>query len=42
MLDAFAAPLAWGTPGGIAIFFIGLGVLLWGVSKLEQSKSKSK
>jgi hypothetical protein len=25
----------WGSPVGLSIFFAGLGVLLWGVSKLQ-------
>lgn len=28
----------WGSPVGIAVFFAGLGVLLWGVSRLNLSK----
>ncbi len=28
----------WGSPVGLALFFAGLGVLLWGVSKLKQSE----
>jgi hypothetical protein len=31
-------PLAWGSPVGLAIFFVGLGVLLWGVGKLPPKK----
>ena len=30
--------ILWGSPVGIAIFFAGLGVLLWGVSKLKDSE----
>jgi len=30
--------ILWGSPVGIAIFFAGLGVLLWGVSKLKHSE----
>lgn len=30
--------LLWGSPVGIAIFFAGLGVLLWGLSKLKHSE----
>lgn len=29
--------ILWGSPVGIAIFFAGLGVLLWGVSRLKLS-----
>ena len=28
----------WGSPVGIAIFFAGLGVLLWGVARLKDSQ----
>lgn len=28
----------WGSPVGIAVFFAGLGVLLWGLSLLNHSK----
>ena len=27
--------LSWGSPIGLAAFFVGLGVLFWGVSKLR-------
>jgi hypothetical protein len=30
--------ILWGSPVGIAIFFAGLGVLLWGVGKLKLSQ----
>ena len=30
--------ILWGSPVGIAIFFAGLGVLLWGVSRLKLSE----
>jgi hypothetical protein len=28
----------WGSPVGIAVFFAGLGVLLWGVGRLKLSQ----
>jgi hypothetical protein len=28
----------WGHPVGLGIFFAGLGVLLWGVGKLQENK----
>ena len=31
--------ILWGSPVGIAIFFAGLGVLLWGVSKLKHAEA---
>jgi hypothetical protein len=33
-------PVAWGSPVGIAIFFVGLGVLLWGVGHLPENRKK--
>jgi hypothetical protein len=27
--------LSWGSPVGLGAFFIGLGVLFWGISKLR-------
>jgi hypothetical protein len=30
--------ILWGSPVGIAVFFAGLGVLLWGVSRLKLSE----
>jgi len=30
--------ILWGSPVGIAVFFAGLGVLLWGVSRLNYSE----
>jgi Na+/H+ antiporter NhaD/arsenite permease-like protein len=33
------AVILWGSPVGIAIFFAGLGVLLWGVSKLKLAEA---
>jgi len=37
-MDARTWLLLWGSPVGIAVFFAGLGVLLWGVSRLNHSK----
>jgi len=37
-MDTSSWLLLWGSPVGIAIFFAGLGVLLWGVSKLKHSE----
>ena len=37
-MDTKALLILWGSPVGIAIFFAGLGVLLWGVSRLKQSE----
>ena len=34
-MDGMFRILWWSGPGGVAIFFIGLGVLLWGVSKVK-------
>jgi type IV secretory pathway TrbD component len=31
--------ILWGSPVGIAVFFAGLGVLLWGVAKLKLSEA---
>lgn len=28
----------WGSPVGIAVFFAGLGVLLWGLARLKDSQ----
>ena len=36
MLEAFAQPMAWGTPGGLGFFLLSLGILLWGISKLDK------
>jgi nitrogen fixation-related uncharacterized protein len=41
-MEWLASPVLWGTPVGIAIFFAGLGVLLWGVAKLQESEKKKK
>jgi len=30
--------ILWGSPVGLAVFFAGLGVLLWGVSRLKLSE----
>lgn len=30
--------ILWGSPVGLAVFFAGLGVLLWGVGKLRLSE----
>jgi len=37
-MEILAWPGLWGSPVGMGIFFIGLGVLLWGVSKLKHSE----
>lgn len=37
-MDVRAWLILWGSPVGIAAFFAGLGVLLWGVSKLKHSE----
>lgn len=37
-MEGLFHPLAWGSPVGLAIFFAGLGVLLWGVGKLPARK----
>jgi len=29
--------ILWGSPVGIAIFFAGLGVLMWGLGRLRQA-----
>ncbi len=29
----------WGSPVGIAIFFAGLGVLLWGLAQLKRGEA---
>ena len=31
--------MLWGSPVGVAVFFAGLGVLLWGVGKLKQGEA---
>ena len=31
--------ILWGSPVGIAIFFAGLGVLLWGLGKLKHAEA---
>jgi type IV secretory pathway TrbD component len=31
--------ILWGSPVGIAVFFAGLGVLLWGVGKLKHAEA---
>jgi len=40
MFDAFAQPIAWGTPGGLGFFLACIGILMWGLSKHEKNKSK--
>jgi hypothetical protein len=35
-MDAIWLSLYWTGPIGIAIFFMGLGVLFWGISKLAR------
>lgn len=37
-MDASTWLILWGSPVGIAVFFAGLGVLLWGVGRLKQSE----
>jgi len=37
-MDIRAWLILWGSPVGLAVFFAGLGVLLWGVAKLKQSE----
>jgi hypothetical protein len=37
-MDAGTWLVLWGSPVGIAVFFAGLGVLLWGVSKLKHAE----
>jgi hypothetical protein len=37
-MDTSTWLVLWGSPVGIAIFFAGLGVLLWGLSKLKHSE----
>lgn len=37
-MDVRAWLILWGSPVGLAVFFAGLGVLLWGVAKLNQSE----
>jgi hypothetical protein len=36
-MDTSAWLILWGSPAGIAMFFAGLGILLWGVSRLKLS-----
>ena len=35
-MDSIWLALTWGSPIGLGIFFIGLGVLFWGTSKLRK------
>jgi hypothetical protein len=37
-MDSVFSVVNWGSPVGLAIFFAGLGVLLWGVGKLDSKK----
>jgi hypothetical protein len=37
-MDASAWLILWGSPVGLAVFFAGLGVLLWGVGKNRLSE----
>jgi hypothetical protein len=37
-MDASAWLILWGSPVGIAVFFAGLGVLLWGLGKLKHAQ----
>ena len=39
-MDGLLSPALWSSPVGLGIFFIGLGVLLWGVSKLAKGGEK--
>jgi nitrogen fixation-related uncharacterized protein len=32
--------LGWGSPIGIAIFLMGLGVLFWGISRVQPKEKK--
>ena len=36
-MDIKAWLIMWGSPVGLAVFFAGLGVLLWGLGKLNLS-----
>ncbi len=38
-MEILGWPGLWGSPVGIAIFFAGLGVLLWGVSNLKHAEA---
>ncbi len=35
-MDTMWLALSWGSPIGLGAFFIGLGILFWGVSKLRK------
>jgi hypothetical protein len=35
-MEGLWSVIMWGHPVGLAIFFAGLGVLLWGVSKVQE------
>jgi hypothetical protein len=37
-MDVRTLLVLWGSPLGLALFFAGLGVLLWGVGKLNLSE----
>lgn len=39
MSDLFPV-LFWSGPIGIGIFLMGLGVLFWGISKVEEARKK--
>jgi len=34
--------LSWGSPGGIALFFIGMGIFFWGFSHFIKSVKKDE
>jgi hypothetical protein len=37
-MDVRSWLILWGSPVGLAVFFAGLGVLLWGVARLQLSE----
>jgi hypothetical protein len=39
-MDGLWSPALWGSPVGLGIFFVGLGVLLWGVSNIIKGGEK--
>ena len=36
-MNILFSPWMWGTPIGLGVFFAGLGVLLWGVSRIQKA-----
>ena len=37
-MEGLASALWWSSPAGLGVFFMGLGILLWGISKVSDEE----